>query len=111
MILIFREVNKLKESNPYNGGKEQQWEIDPIAYSIKSMREWRDLLVWTQRPDLMSDVGEIDLTFGNVVSQTASSSSSPAFSPLVPPKMVFDAGDYLPSLVFGKTFSFFISTL
>ena len=64
-----------------------------------------------QRPDLMSDVGEIDLTFGNVVSQTASSSSSPAFSPLVPPKMVFDAGDYLPSLVFGKTFSFFISTL
>ena len=87
MILIFREVNKLKESNPYNGGKEQQWEIDPIAYSIKSMREWRDLLVWTQRPDLMSDVGEIDLTFGNVVSQTASSSSSPAFrQPISPTK-------------------------
>jgi len=63
------------------------------------MREWRDMVVWTQRPMTNCDVGEIDLTFGNMVPQTGSSSSSPA--PTAPPKMLFSAGDYLPDNLFG----------
>ena len=60
------------------------------------MREWRDMVVWTQRPMTYCDVGEIDLTFGNMV---PSSSSSPA--PTAPPKMLFSAADYLPDNLFG----------
>lgn len=107
-LLIFRHVNKVREANPYQKDKIQQWEMDPRIYWISSMREWKDMLIWTQQPPKNCEVGEIDLTFGNLVpkkaeSSSSSSSSSPAVStPTNPAKLVFDTGDFLPDNIFGN---------
>lgn len=107
-LLIFRNVNKVREKNIYQKDKIQQWEMDPRTYYISSMREWKDMLIWTQQPHLNCEVGEIDLTFGNLVpkkaeSSSSSSSSSPAVStPTNPAKLVFETGDFLPDNLFGN---------
>jgi len=82
------------EANPWKQDQVMPWMVNVSEYPIKTMKEWRDTLVWTKDPseEIISQC--MDLSRGNMLylpgsSSTSSTPTKPSYQTLLIRKFNF----------------------
>ena len=82
------------EENPWKQDQIMPWMVNVTEYPVKTMTEWRDILVWTKDPSEEIIAQCMDLSRGNMLylpgsSSTSSTPTKPSYQTLLIRKFNF----------------------